>query len=71
MSQGGVQWESIGSEVRRVGYCLTIPFSLTEDPSGRQRRRRVELGARHLKALLDCMVRNAEFRGDFLGRLML
>jgi hypothetical protein len=50
---------------------LTVPFGLTEHPSGFQGRGRAKLGARHLEALLDCMVRNAEIRGDFLGRLML
>jgi len=54
-----------------LGYRLTVPFSLTEHPSGFQGRRRAKLGARHLEALLDCMVRNAEIRGDLLGRLML
>jgi hypothetical protein len=50
---------------------LTVLFVLTEHPSGFQGRRRAQLGARHLEALLDGMVRNAEIRGDFLGRLML
>jgi hypothetical protein len=50
---------------------LTVPFGLNEHPSGVQGRRRAKLDARHLEALLDCMVRNAEVRGDFLGRFML
>jgi hypothetical protein len=53
-----------------MGYGLTVPFGLTEHPGGFQGRRRAKLGARHLEALLDGMVRNAEIRGDLLGRLM-
>jgi hypothetical protein len=54
-----------------LGYGVTVPFGLTQHPSGFQGRRSAKLGAGHLEALLDCMVRNAEFGGDFLGRLML
>ena len=66
-----MQREGIGSQVRRMGYGLTVPFGLTELPSGFQGRRRAKLDARHLEALLDRMVRDAEIRGDFLGGLML
>jgi hypothetical protein len=54
-----------------LGYRLTVPFGLTEHSSGFQGRRRAKLGARHLEALLDCMVRNAQIRGNFLGGPML
>jgi hypothetical protein len=50
---------------------LTVPFGLHEHPSGFQGGCSANFGARHLEALLDCMVRNAEIGGDFLGRLML
>ena len=63
--------EGTGNQVRRMGYRLTVPFGLTEPPGGFQGRRRAKLDARHLEALLDRMVRNAEIRGDFLGGLVL
>jgi hypothetical protein len=50
---------------------LTVPFRLTQHAGGFQGRGRAKLGARHLEALLDCMVRNAQISGNFLGRLML
>jgi hypothetical protein len=63
--------EGIERQGRRLGYGLTVPFGLPEHPGGFQGRGRAELRARHLEALLDRMVRNAEIRSDLLGRLML
>ena len=50
---------------------MNAAVTCVEETSGVDRTGDVKFDARHLQALLHRMVRNAEIRGDFLGRLML